>query len=96
MVEVWGWHLILDCKAGKQEHITSKELITSFAKYLVKALDMKAFGEPTVVHFAEHDAEKAGYSLIQLIETSNITGHFVDISGDFYLDIFSCKEYNKT
>jgi S-adenosylmethionine/arginine decarboxylase-like enzyme len=29
-----------------------------------------------------------------MIETSNITGHFVDKSGDCYIDIFSCKEYD--
>ena len=33
-----------------------------------------------------------------MIETSSITGHFVDKNGDFYLDVFSCKEFdiNKT
>jgi len=35
----------------------------------------------------------AGYSLVQLIETSAITGHFCDCSGDAYIDIFSCKVY---
>ena len=32
-------------------------------------------------------------SLVQLIETSSITGHFVDVNGDAYLDIFSCKPF---
>jgi S-adenosylmethionine/arginine decarboxylase-like enzyme len=26
-----------------------------------------------------------------MIETSSITGHLVDLSGDAYIDIFSCK-----
>ena len=26
-----------------------------------------------------------------MIETSNISGHLVDSSGDAYIDIFSCK-----
>jgi S-adenosylmethionine/arginine decarboxylase-like enzyme len=36
---------------------------------------------------------KQGYTLVQLIETSNITGHFVEETNDMYLDVFSCKEF---
>jgi S-adenosylmethionine/arginine decarboxylase-like enzyme len=54
---------------------------------------MKAFGRPMIQHFGEGD--KAGYTLVQLIETSNITGHFCDNSGDAYLDIFSCKWFDE-
>ena len=55
---------------------------------------MISYGEPIIEHFATHDSDKAGFSLVQLIETSSITGHFVDKNGDFYLDVFSCKEYD--
>lgn len=54
---------------------------------------MKAYKEPQIQHFGE--GNKAGYTLVQLIETSNITGHFCDTTGDAYLDIFSCKEFDK-
>ena len=54
---------------------------------------MNAYGAPLLEHFAEHVPEAAGYSLVQLIETSAITGHFCDRSGDAYIDIFSCKEF---
>lgn len=91
---VWGWHLLVDAKAGDIKSVTSKKQITKFSIELVKRIDMKAYGKPKVVHFAEHDVEKEGYSLVQLIETSLISGHFVDISGDFYIDCFSCREYN--
>ena len=52
------------------------------------------YGQPMIEHFATHDDEKAGWSLVQLIETSSITGHFVDKNGDFYIDVFSCKEFD--
>ena len=45
--------------------------------------------------FAEGSLDKAGWTMIQLIETSNIMGHFLDHNGDLYLDIFSCKDYNE-
>jgi len=54
---------------------------------------MKAYGEPILEHFATHDPDKAGFSLVQLIETSNITAHFVDKNGNIYMDIFSCKPF---
>ncbi len=88
----WGQHLILDigdCNAN----ICSKSAISAFVKELVEAIDMKAYGEPVIVHFAEHSQEAAGYSLVQLIETSAITGHFSDNNRDAYLDIFSCKSF---
>ena len=87
----WGYHAMFDCKNCKRELVQDGENIRAFVKELVPAIDMKAYGEPMVVHFATHAADKAGYSLCQMIETSNITGHFVDENGDAYMDIFSCK-----
>jgi len=92
--EYWGYHVMLDCRAGDVDRVRDGENIKAFAKELVDAIDMKAFGEPIVEHFATHNPDAAGYSLLQLIETSNIAGHFVDKNGDFYLDVFSCKEFD--
>jgi S-adenosylmethionine/arginine decarboxylase-like enzyme len=94
MNNTWGYHLLLDCTAGEKALITSKENVYNFIKELVKAIDMVAFGEPWIEHFATHDLDKAGISLCQMIETSNITGHFVDKNGNFYIDVFSCKPFN--
>lgn len=90
----WGYHLILDCKACDIESVTSKENLEEFVKTLVEKIDMKAYGEPIIEHFATHEPKAAGYSLVQLIETSAITGHFVDFNGDAYIDIFSCKYFD--
>ena len=35
-----------------------------------------------------------GFQLVQLIETSNICGHFANASRAAYLDIFSCKQFD--
>ncbi len=87
----WGYHLVLDCYNADKELITSSTNIAAFAKALVKKINMKAYGEPQVIHFGEDD--KQGYTLVQLIETSNISAHFCDDTGNFYLDVFSCKPY---
>ena len=91
----WGQHLILDM-GGCNERISQKESISAFVVELVNAIDMVAYGEPIIEHFATHSQEAAGYSLVQLIETSAISAHFSDNNRDVYLDVFSCKSFDET
>jgi S-adenosylmethionine decarboxylase len=94
MADHWGYHLILDIAGCEVSKATDPDHIRAFTRALVKEIDMIAYGEPQVVHFAEHCNDKAGWTLIQLIETSNIMAHFIDSSGDCYMDIFSCKPFD--
>ena len=96
MSKYWGYHLMLDCASCDKDKITDKQNIINFTKELVKRIDMKAYGEPIVEHFATHDPSKAGYSMVQLIETSNLSAHLIDSSGDGYFDVFSCKPFETT
>lgn len=92
----WGYHLVLDCAHCDPVAINDYDTIYNFVKTLVKDIDMVAYGEPQIVSFGS--GNKAGYTLVQLIETSNICAHFVpdDLEGGnaMYLDVFSCKEYD--
>ena len=96
MSNYWGYHLTVDAAGPKLEAISSIATVTEFAKDLVKRIDMVAFGEPQVVIFGS--GNKAGITLVQLIETSNICCHFVEDDGNggtaFYLDVFSCKTFD--
>lgn len=87
----WGYHAMFDCASCDIDKVTDKQNVYNFIKELVPAIDMVAFGEPQIEHFAAHALDKAGITVTQLIETSSITGHFVDANGDAYIDIFSCK-----
>ena len=82
---MWGKHLIIDMSAGDRERVQSAQQISRFVETLVETIGMKGYGAPLLEHFAEHLPEAAGYSLVQLIETSAITGHFCDLSGDAYI-----------
>jgi S-adenosylmethionine/arginine decarboxylase-like enzyme len=84
--------LSLDIAKCKPQLIRSQPVIYKFTKSLVKEIDMKAYGEPQIVHFGE--GNKAGYTLVQLIETSNITAHFCEEDNAAFIDIFSCKPYD--
>ena len=79
MDEFWGYHLMLDCSNGDTSASTDDNVLYEFVGELVSAIDMKAYGEPLIKHFAVESEKAAGYSLVQLIETSAITGHFSDI-----------------
>ena len=89
----WGYHAIMDAAGCDHEKITSYENIYNFAKQLVKDIDMVAYGEPQIVNFGS--GNKAGYTLVQLIETSNICAHFVNENDTMYLDVFSCKTFDE-
>lgn len=89
----WGYHMIVDCFDANYEAITDAKTIEKFARTLVKRIDMVPFGDPQIVHFGEGDKE--GYTLVQLIQTSNITAHFVNDTKSIYLDVFSCKPYKQ-
>jgi S-adenosylmethionine/arginine decarboxylase-like enzyme len=91
----WGYHLVLDVQECQKGKASDPLYITKFIKELVVKIDMIAFGEPQLIHFA-NGTEKAGWTVIQLIETSSIVGHFLDRSGDLYLDIFSCKNFDES
>jgi len=86
---------MVNCKSCDIKRIDDKENILSFVKNLVKNIKMKAVGDPIISYAAVGDKEKEGYSVLQLIETSSITGHFVHSNGNAYIDVFSCKEYDK-
>jgi S-adenosylmethionine/arginine decarboxylase-like enzyme len=88
----WGFALSLDIARCKPALIRCPYNIKDFSNSLVKRIDMKKFGEPHIVRFGS--GNKQGYTLVQLIETSNITGHFCEETNSGYIDIFSCREYD--
>ena len=73
--------------------ISNPRNLELFSECMVKKIDMVAYGKPLIQYFGYDN--KAGFTLVQLIETSNITGHFCDSTGDAYLDVFSCKWFDE-
>jgi len=88
----WGLMVSVDLGGCDLKKLTSKEVITQFAIDLAEYINMKRFGDPVVVKFGENE-KVAGYSLVQLIETSLISGHFADSSERAFIDVFSCREF---
>ncbi len=57
-------------------------------------IHMKRFGETIVEHFGHANPKTSGFSLFQMIETSNITAHFSEDRGSAHFDVFSCLWYD--
>lgn len=91
---IWGQHLILDLAGCPSALLKDADNLRKWVKDLVDTIKMKAYGEPQLEHFATHSFAAAGYTLLQLIETSNICAHFAENLGQVYIDIFSCKSFN--
>lgn len=91
---IWGQHLVLDLSGCPKETLISDSHIKEWVRELIIAIDMKAYGDPVIEHFATHSHDAAGYTVMQLIETSNICAHFAENLGQIYIDIFSCKRFN--
>lgn len=90
--QAWGIASAIDIYNCDPVIIRDADAIRRFVVELCDLIEMKRFGETQVVHFGE-DEKVAGYSMVQLIETSLISGHFANLSNAVYLDVFSCKPY---
>lgn len=90
--KVWGWHARVDASGCNHFAMQDYDTVYKFAKQLVKEIDMVAYGEPQIIDFGSGD--KAGFTLVQLIETSNVCAHFANELDSIFLDVFSCKEFN--
>jgi S-adenosylmethionine decarboxylase len=92
-VNPWGILTSLDIYGCNPATIRDAEKIRQFVYELCELIEMRRFGECQVVHFGE-DERVAGFSMVQLIETSLISGHFANAANTAYIDVFSCKAYD--
>lgn len=88
----WGLLTSVDLYECNPKTIRNAAAIKRYVDELCELIEMKQFGETQIVNFGE-DEKVAGYSMVQLIETSLISGHFANKNNSAYIDIFSCKYY---
>ena len=93
----WGYHLLIDATGCDIERVSNLEHIQNFVTKLVKDIDMDTNDVPMYSHYTSvpEKLHLKGYSFYQFIITSNISGHICEFDGSFYLDVFSCKNFNK-
>ncbi len=91
--QIWGLASSIDVYDCDPATIRNADEIKRFVIELCDLIEMKRFQDTQVVHFGE-DEKVAGFSMVQLIETSLISGHFANLTNTAYLDVFSCKSYD--
>ncbi len=89
----WGLSMNVDIYNCDPEIIRDPKAIKRYVKELLLLIDMTPVWDTIVEHFGPQE-EIPGYSMMQLIETSNITAHFADLTDTGFIDIFSCKYYD--
>ncbi len=90
--KAWGLSTAVDLQDCNPDIMRSRKKIHAYVVALCDLIGMKRYGDCQIVHFGE--GRVAGYSMVQLIETSLISGHFANDTNRAYLDIFSCKGYD--
>ena len=90
----FGLEVVLDLYGCNPEVIRSKEKLAEYVTKLCRLLKMKKYGETLLPHFGYNEAHTAGYSMLQFIETSSITGHFSELWNSAYINIFSCRDFD--
>ncbi len=92
---VFGYELVMDLFDCNKNIISSKKKLQEYTDKLCKLIKMKKYGKTLLPYFGDKAAYTKGYSLVQLIETSSITGHFSELWNTAYINIFSCKKYDE-
>jgi len=89
----YGMEVILDLYECDPKTIRSKKRLAQYVTRLCKILRMEKYGRTLLPHFGYKEAHTAGYSMLQFIETSSITGHFSELWNSAYINIFSCRAF---
>lgn len=93
-LEPWGYHAIMDCNNVDLASIQDETNIRAWITDLLATIEMEPIGEPIIAKTGVGQADKEGYTAIQIIVTSSIVAHFIDRDRHIYIDIFSCKQFN--
>jgi S-adenosylmethionine/arginine decarboxylase-like enzyme len=92
--KIYGYELVLNLYECNKAILSSKKKLQEYVDTLCRLIKMKKYGNTLLPYFGDKKAYTKGYSLVQLIETSSITGHFSEHWQRAYINIFSCKKYD--
>jgi S-adenosylmethionine decarboxylase len=89
----FGYELILDLYDCDLKVLASKKMLTEYVNKLCELIKMEKYKKTMLEYFGANKKHTKGYSLLQFIETSSITGHFSEHWRIAYINIFSCKAF---
>lgn len=92
--KIFGQELIMDLYDCNGDIIKSKKKILEYIDKICKVIKVKKYKKAIVERFALHLDYAAGYSFVQLIESSLVSGHFSELWNRAYINLFSCKAFD--
>lgn len=88
----WGLVTSVNLYGCDPQRIRDPQTIKSFVAQLSQKIELARFGETAVVNLGSN-LHADGYSVLQFLESSLISGHFSNISRAAYFDILSTEPY---
>ena len=92
----WGLYTSVDVFHCNAAILSSEKSIREYVTGLCDLLKVKRYGDMQLILFGGDppDPNIYGWSVSQMIETSLVSGHFIQAPRQAYVDIFSCKYYD--
>lgn len=88
----YGLHLILDCYEADPDKLADPNLLANILDQLPEIIGMRKIGKPQIAEF--NDQAIAGVSGIIMIATSHISIHTYCKKDCFFMDVFSCQDFD--
>jgi S-adenosylmethionine decarboxylase len=89
-----GNHLIIDGVNVNSKLLDDKRFIKNLLKELPKVVDMHTLTRPKVIRATPKEYDTGGITGFVILSESNIAIHTYPNEGRFYLDLFSCMEFD--
>ena len=86
------FHLIMDIVDVEPEKLNDKNFLINLIYKLAKLVNMRILLGPKAIKGVD---ENPGLTAFCIIDFSHISIHTFTRTNEFYLDIFSCKPFNK-
>jgi len=90
--KIYGQELILDLYGCDSKVLRSRKKISEYSDRICKLIKVKKYGRAIVKRFGKGYIK--GLSLVQLIESSLVSGHFSEKWNRAYINVFSCKLFD--
>jgi len=88
--KIYGKELIMDLYDCDQKILGSKKKILEYLNKICNLIKVKKYKKPIIERFGFGKDFALGFSFIQLIESSSITGHISELWNRAFINIFSC------
>lgn len=90
--QAWGMEAQIDLFRCNSTLIRDETVIRDFSAALCSYIEMRRYKDAIVERFGD-EPRVSGITLLQLIETSNISAHFIDVPNAGCINVFSCKAF---